>query len=80
MQNWIFREGRKEGRKEGRLQGRLETLAHQFERRLGRPLTTPERQTLADRLAKLGAVRVGDVVLDRSPEELARWLAPRNEG
>jgi len=79
MQNWIYREGRKEGRKEGRRQGQLQAFAHQFERRLGRPLTTTERQTLASRLAKLGPTRVGDVVLDRSPEALARWLTPRDE-
>ncbi len=79
MQNWFYREGRKDGRKEGRQQGQREALAHQFERRLGRPLTTSERRVLASRLAKLGAVRVGDVVLDRSPEELALWLSPKED-
>ncbi|MRG96479.1 hypothetical protein [Polyangium spumosum] len=77
MQNWFYREGRKDGRKDGRRQGQLEALGHQFERRLGRPLTMPERQRLESRLAKLGAARVGDVVLERTTEELVRWLTPK---
>jgi hypothetical protein len=31
--------------------------------------------TLHDRLGRLGADRLGDVVLDLAPEALAAWLA-----
>ncbi len=55
-------------------------LAHQFERRLGRALTEAERVKLAKRLGTLGPERVGDVVLDLSPEELAAWLKGRTKG
>jgi flagellar biosynthesis/type III secretory pathway protein FliH len=58
----------------GRMEG-LEPLVHQFERRLARPLTASERATLVERLREQGAKRVGDVVLDLSPEDLATWLA-----
>jgi flagellar biosynthesis/type III secretory pathway protein FliH len=71
-------EGRKEGRREGRQEGRQEGLAplvRQFERRLGRALTDKERERIDKRLKRLGADRLGDVVLDLSSEELATWLA-----
>jgi hypothetical protein len=50
-------------------------LAHLFERRLNRPLADEEHQVLRERLARLGANRLGDVVLDLSAEALATWLA-----
>ncbi|MRG97449.1 hypothetical protein [Polyangium spumosum] len=89
MNNWIFREGLEEGRQKGREEGReqgleqglqqgLAPLAHLFERRLRRPLTPHERATLAERLHQQGAERLGDVVLDLSPEDLATWLAATN--
>ncbi len=58
--------------------GSLKPLAHQFERRLGRPLTESERETLARRVREEGADRVGDVVLDLSQEDLATWIASTN--
>ncbi|TKD09939.1 hypothetical protein [Polyangium fumosum] len=81
MQNWIYKEGLEDGRQKGReegLQTGLAPLAHQFERRLRRPLTPTERATLAERLLQQGAERLGDVVLDLSPEDLATWLATTN--
>ncbi|MDI1430717.1 hypothetical protein [Polyangium sorediatum] len=81
MQNWIYKEGLEDGRQKGReegLQTGLAPLAHQFERRLRRPLTPTERATLAERLLQQGAERLGDVVLDLSPEDLATWLAATN--
>ncbi len=71
-------EGRKQGRKEGRAEGRQEGLAplvRQFERRLGRVLSDKERDRIVKRLKRLGPERLGDVVLDLSPSELATWLA-----
>jgi hypothetical protein len=70
----LVAEGVKEGMQEGIEEG-LKPLAHQFERRLGRPLTSGEHHTLRQRLTRLGAVRLGDVVLDFSPEALAAWLS-----
>ncbi|UQA55796.1 hypothetical protein [Polyangium aurulentum] len=73
-----FAQGLDEGRKEGRLEGELKPLVHQFERRLARALTPSERAILVERLREQGAERVGDVVLDLSPEDLATWLAASN--
>jgi hypothetical protein len=53
----------------------LAPLAHQVERRLARPLTDDERRALRERLSCMSANRLGDVVLDLSPEALAAWLA-----
>jgi hypothetical protein len=50
-------------------------LAHQFERRLGRPLRDEERAYLRARTEALGPDRLGDLVLDLSVDELAAWLA-----
>jgi hypothetical protein len=74
MQNWIFKEGKAAGVKEG-----IEkALAHQFERRLARPLTAVERKRLKQRLRVEGPEKVGDAVLDLSAAELSAWLAPSN--
>jgi len=72
-----LQKGLEEGREEGLQQG-LAPLAHLFERRLRRSLTATERATLAERLLQQGAERLGDVVLDLSPEDLAAWLAATN--
>jgi len=54
----------------------IEQLAlHQFERRLQRPLLKHERETLHERLRRLGPDRIADVVVDLSPAELLDWLA-----
>ena len=66
----LVAEGMKEGIEEG-----LKPLAHQFERRLGRSLTEGEHHTLRERLDRFGAARLGDVVLDLSPEALMAWLS-----
>ena len=61
----------------GRVEGRVEALAplvRLFARRLGRPLTDAERDTLSSRLDTLGGDRLGDVVLDLTPDELGAWL------
>jgi hypothetical protein len=60
---------------QGRDQGREELLRRQFERKLARALAAEERVQLADRLARLGPDRLGDVVLDLDPGPLAAWLA-----
>jgi hypothetical protein len=53
----------------------LALLVHQFERRLGRRLSDDEHRVLRERLRALGPDRLGDVVLDLTPEALAVWLA-----
>lgn len=66
--------GRKEGLKEGRHEG-LAVTVRQFERKLGRALTDPERETLYARAGSLGPARIGDLVLDLDGPALAAWLA-----
>lgn len=56
-------------------QAALQRLQHQFERRLSRPLTPSEQETLHQRLTSLGSNRLGDVVLDLDATALAAWLA-----
>ena len=70
MQSWVYKQGKEKGREEG-----LGPLAHQFERRLNRALTAAERAVLVRRLDILGPARLGDVVIDASPDALAAWLA-----
>jgi hypothetical protein len=60
-------------REEGVAEGLL-TLAHLFERRLGRALSATEHHTLTERFSTLGPNRLGDVVLDLAPDALAAWL------
>jgi len=62
----VFEKGLDEG---------LKPLVHQFERRLGRSLSSDERRALHERLLRLGADRLGDLVLDLAAQELAAWLA-----
>lgn len=59
----------------GREEGRIQMHERLYERRLGRPLSEGERAVLRERWARLGADRLGDVVLDSSAEALAAWLA-----
>jgi len=63
---------------QGREQGALQPIAHLFERRLGRTLTTEERAMLVERLREQGADRLTDTALDLSPEDLATWLEATN--
>jgi predicted transposase YdaD len=74
-------EGRKQGRKQGREQGREQGLApllRLYERRLDRTITKAEKAVLSKRLSTLGPDRLGDVVLDMTPQNLAHWLADPN--
>ncbi|MBK9264914.1 MAG: hypothetical protein IPM54_34675 [Polyangiaceae bacterium] len=56
----------------------LAPLVHLFERRLARRLSDDEHAILRKRLKAVGPERLGDVVLDLSPQELAVWLADPN--
>ncbi|MBI5517918.1 MAG: hypothetical protein HY909_29370 [Deltaproteobacteria bacterium] len=73
----ITEELRRKDRAEALSQG-LAPLLRQFERRLGRGLTEPERAVLLARLGSLGPARLGDVVLDLDPQALAAWLTDPN--
>jgi hypothetical protein len=64
---------RQEGETRGVSRG-LQPLQHQFARRLGRPLTEGETATLLARFDTVGPDRLGDVVLDLTPDALAAWL------
>jgi Uma2 family endonuclease len=75
----VREEAREEAREEGREEIILQSIAHQFERRLTRPLTDAERSRLIQRVREEGAKQVSDVVLDFTPEELGLWLAPTSE-
>ncbi len=80
MKKWeqaLLRQGLRKGRKEGKLEG-LQPLLRQFARRLGRALTEAERAEVLARFDSVGADRLGDVVLDLSPAELAAWLGDPN--
>jgi hypothetical protein len=77
----LMAEGEKRGLERGVKQGLergLAPLIRLFQRRLGRDLAEAERATLSKRLTKLGPDRLGDVVLDLSPQELAAWLSDPN--
>jgi len=69
----LMAEGEKRGLKQG-----LAPLVRLYERRLGRALAEGERTALSKRLGTLGPERLGDVVLDLAPQELASWLADPN--
>ena len=55
--------------------GTVATLEHQFARRLSRPLTDAERATLHAQVKAHGSEHIGDLVLDLSADDLARWIA-----
>ena len=65
--------GREQGIEQG-LRAGLQPLLHLFARRLGRPLTEGETATLLARFDTAGPDRLGDVVLDLTPDALAAWL------
>lgn len=67
-----------EGRAEGVLEGELKPLVRQFERRLARSLTPTEHARLMTQVRAQGLERIGDLVLDLTPEALAAWLATPN--
>ena len=67
------KEGVKKGVRKGVKKG-LAPLARQFARRLGRALTADELRTLTQRLDSHGPDRLGDVVLDLTPKQLAAWI------
>jgi hypothetical protein len=70
-----MREGMQEGMREGMREGQAAMLRHQFERRLGRPLSEGERDALGSKIEMLGSDAVGDAVLDTpEPERLLAWL------
>jgi len=71
---WVA-QGIEQGIERGIEKGAEKALSHQFERRLGRPLTDQEHRALQERLVRLGSDRLGDVVFDLAPEALALWLA-----
>jgi hypothetical protein len=68
-------EGLEKGLEKGLKQGRELEHERLWERRLGRALSEGERQTLHERWGRLGADRLGAVLLDSSAETLAAWLA-----
>ncbi|UQA56198.1 hypothetical protein [Polyangium aurulentum] len=77
-----FQKGREDGFEKGIQKGMekgIALLVHLFERRLGRALTEAERALLVRRVDEDGPDRVGDAVLDLSPQALASWLAPTDE-
>jgi hypothetical protein len=63
-----------EVRAEGRLDGQTQLVLRQFVKRLRRELTTAERTALLAHIARLGPERVGDLVIERTPEALLTWL------
>jgi len=77
LKDRVRQEGREEGKADGVLQGLMQgiqPLQHQFARRLGRPLTERETATLLARFDTVGPDRLGDVVLDLTPDALGQWL------
>ncbi len=69
-----IQKGVEQGRDEG-LRAGLLPLQRLVARRLGRPLTAAESAMLLARVDTVGPDRLGDVVLDLSPEALGAWLA-----
>jgi len=59
---------------ETQLQVEVKPIVHIFERRLGRPITSSERNVLAVLIKTEGSDRITDLVLDLSAPDLAAWL------
>jgi len=72
-----LQKGLQKGLQQGLQQG-LQPIFRQIEIRLHRPLLDTERTRLVERLDEVGPDRIGEVTLELSPEELARWLADPN--
>lgn len=53
----------------------MRPLIRLLERRIARPFTDAERTSLSARFDLVGPERLGDVVLDLSPDALAAWIA-----
>jgi hypothetical protein len=70
----LYRRGKDDGKLEGVQEG-MGPLLHQFERKLGRTLTEPEREALRLRLKSIGPDRLGDAALDLDGPALAAWIA-----
>ena len=73
----LIAQGEERGLQKG-LQHGLQPIFRQIEIRLHRPLLDTERTRLVERLDEVGPDRIGEVTLELSPEELARWLADPN--
>jgi len=52
----------------------MRPLIRLLERRIARPLTNAGRTSLSARFDLVGPERLGDVVLDLSPDALAAWV------
>jgi hypothetical protein len=63
-----------EVRAEGRLDGQTQLVLRMFTKRLQRELTATERTALLVHIARLGPERVGDLVIERTPDALLAWL------
>ncbi|WP_437738295.1 hypothetical protein [Sorangium sp. So ce1335] len=70
--------GEQLGQQLGQQLGRLQMAARLCGVRLGRPLTEAETAALAERLERLGADRISEVMLSSSAEALAAWLSDPN--
>ncbi|MFT3766784.1 MAG: hypothetical protein QM820_14905 [Minicystis sp.] len=78
MQSSVYALGKQDGLEEGAQKGQEEMAAQLYELRLGRALTENERNTLKQRLQKLGTARLLRVQQEVSPDVLAAWLADPN--
>jgi hypothetical protein len=78
--DWIMeaREWYEQSLKQAEDRGTMRKTARLYGLRLGRPLTDAERDTLAERLTRLGEDRVDQVMLTFSPDDLAAWLTDPN--
>jgi hypothetical protein len=57
------------------LEGQKKTIVHLLEKRFARPLTEEESSQLAEKMLRLGAERISDVVLELGKDALASWLS-----
>ncbi|WP_437878849.1 hypothetical protein [Sorangium sp. So ce513] len=70
--------GQQLGEQRGQQLGQLQMATRVCAVRLGRPLTEAETAALAERLDRLGADRVSEVMLSCSAEALTAWLSDPN--
>ncbi|WP_437641756.1 hypothetical protein [Sorangium sp. So ce854] len=66
------------GHQLGQQLGQLQMASRLCAVRLGRPLTEAETAALAERLDRLGADRVSEVMLSSAAEALTAWLSDPN--